>query len=180
MQNKNNYITMLGTGNALATRCYNTCFTLHSSGGTVLMVDAGGGNGVLTQLERAGMRCEDIHDLFVPHAHTDHFLGCIWMMRMALQFHHSLHVWSHRKVLDLLTDVCRQILPMKEAKGIGGIVVMHELEDGERFEVDDLHLQCFDIHSTKERQFVSRPCCPMGNGSVVWVMSLSVLCAANM
>lgn len=84
------------------------------------------------------------------------------------------------KVLDLLTDVCRQILPMKEAKGIGGIVVMHELEDGERFEVDDLHLQCFDIHSTKERQFVSRPCCPMGNGSVVWVMSLSVLCAANM
>lgn len=55
------FITMLGTGNALATRCYNTCFTLHSSGGTVLMADAGGGNGVLTQLERAGMQCEDIH-----------------------------------------------------------------------------------------------------------------------
>ena len=107
MQNKNYYITMLGTGNALATRCYNTCFTLHSCGGTVLMVDAGGGNGVLTQLELAGMRCEDIHDLFVPHAHTDHFLGCIWMMRMALQFHHSLHVWSHQKVLHLLTDICR-------------------------------------------------------------------------
>ena len=41
MQNKNYYITMLGTGNALATRCYNTCFTLHSSGGVVLMVDNG-------------------------------------------------------------------------------------------------------------------------------------------
>ena len=39
-----NHITMLGTGSALATRCYNTCFTLHSSGGAVLMVDAGGGN----------------------------------------------------------------------------------------------------------------------------------------
>ena len=25
----NDYITMLGTGNAHATRCYNTCFTLH-------------------------------------------------------------------------------------------------------------------------------------------------------
>ena len=70
-----NHITMLGTGNALATRCYNKCFTLHSSGGAVLMVDAGGGNGVLTQLERVGVRCEDIHNLFVTHAHTDHLLG---------------------------------------------------------------------------------------------------------
>lgn len=89
-------ITMLGTGNALATRCYNTCFTLRCLDGSALMVDAGGGNGVLTQLERAGMRCEDIHDLFVTHAHTDHLLGCVWMMRMALQFRHSLHVWSSK------------------------------------------------------------------------------------
>jgi hypothetical protein len=49
MQNKNDYITMLGTGNALATRCYNTCFTLHGEKG-VLLVDAGGGNGILTQM----------------------------------------------------------------------------------------------------------------------------------
>ena len=40
------YITMLGTGNALATRCYNTCFTLHDPSGEVLLVDAGGGNGI--------------------------------------------------------------------------------------------------------------------------------------
>ena len=153
METDKNFITMLGTGNALATRCYNTCFTLHSSGGTVLMVDAGGGNGVLTQLERSGMRCDDIKDLFVTHAHTDHLLGCVWMMRMALQFRHSLNVWSHRKVLRLLTDICRQILPKKEAEGIGSVVVMHELEDADCFEVGDLHLQCFDIHSTKERQF---------------------------
>ena len=59
MRQNQSSITMLGTGDALATRCYNTCFTLHSSGGTVLMVDAGGGNGVLTQMERAGMRCEE-------------------------------------------------------------------------------------------------------------------------
>lgn len=153
METDKNFITILGTGNALATRCYNTCFTLHSSGGTVLMVDAGGGNGVLTQLERAGMRCEDIHDLFVTHAHTDHLLGCVWMMRMALQFHHSLHVWSHQKVIRLLADICMEILPSKEAEGIGDFVVMHVLEDGDRFEVGDLRLQCFDIHSTKERQF---------------------------
>ena len=146
-------ITMLGTGNALATRCYNTCFTLHSPADSLLMVDAGGGNGVLTQLERANLRYADIHHLFVTHAHTDHLLGCIWMMRMALQYRYTLHVWSHQKVLGLLADICRQILPQKQAAGIGSLVVLHTLEDGDCFEVGDMRLQCFDIHSTKERQF---------------------------
>lgn len=59
MKQENDMITMLGTGNALATRCYNTCFTLHGKSG-ILLVDAGGGNGILTQLERAGIRREDI------------------------------------------------------------------------------------------------------------------------
>jgi len=152
MSKDKSFIIMLGTGNALATRCYNTCFTLHSSG-TMLMVDAGGGNGVLTQLERAGLRCEDVHHLFVTHAHTDHLLGCVWMVRMALQFRFSLHVWSHQKVIRLLVDICRQVLPRREADGIGSIVVVHELEDGHCFEVGDMQLQCFDIHAAKERQF---------------------------
>ena len=42
-------ITMLGTGNALVTRCNNTCFTLHSASGALLLVDAGSGNGILRQ-----------------------------------------------------------------------------------------------------------------------------------
>ena len=50
-----NEIIILGTGNAMVTRCYNTCFILRSSSGKMLMVDAGGGNGILAQLERAGV-----------------------------------------------------------------------------------------------------------------------------
>lgn len=144
MQNGNNYITMLGTGNALATRCYNTCFTLHGKEG-VLLVDAGGGNGILAQLEKVGIRRVDISDLFVTHAHTDHLLGCIWMMRMALQFRYPLRVWSHKKVLGLLTDICRQILPPKEAEGIGSLVTINCLNDGEQFEAGGFAMQCFDI-----------------------------------
>lgn len=106
---------MLGTGNALATRCYNTCFTLQGKEG-VLLVDAGGGNGILAQLEKAGIRCEDISDLFVTHAHTDHLLGCFWMMRMALQFRYPLRVWSHKKVLGLLTDICVRYSPKKKQR----------------------------------------------------------------
>ncbi len=152
MHNGNNYVTMLGTGNALATRCYNTCFTLHGKE-SVLLVDAGGGNGILAQLEKAGIRRELISDLFVTHAHTDHLLGCVWMMRMALQFRYPLRVWSHHKVLQLLTEICRQILPPEEAVGIGNLVTMNCLSDGEQFEAGEFAMQCFDIHSTKERQF---------------------------
>lgn len=152
MSKKNHYITMLGTGNALATKCYNTCFTLHNNEG-ILLVDAGGGNGILSQLEKAGIKREDISDLFVTHAHTDHLLGCIWMVRMALQFNYRLRVWSHKKVLDLLTDICRQVLPPKKAAGIGEVVTMNYLNDGDQFKAGSFDMQCFDIHSTKEYQF---------------------------
>ena len=42
-------ITMLGTGHATVTKCYNTCFTI-SENGKHFLVDAGGGNGILWML----------------------------------------------------------------------------------------------------------------------------------
>lgn len=138
IMSQNQYITMLGTGNALATKCYNTCFVIHTAGRPTLMVDAGGGNGVLTQLEKAKIPIGDITDLFVTHAHTDHLLGCIWMIRMALQFSNPLHIWSHSKVVQILNSVGRATLPAGEAEGIGEIVQFHCLESGEKFKIGDL------------------------------------------
>ncbi|MBQ6139995.1 MAG: MBL fold metallo-hydrolase [Kiritimatiellae bacterium] len=146
-------ITMLGTGNAHCTRCYNTCFTLQNADGGILLVDAGGGNGILVQMERAGLRIEDVHDIFVTHAHTDHLLGVVWIVRMALEHDCRLNVWSHEKVLGLLDFVCRQILPHKATARLGDIVRFRRIEDGETFSVGCMGLQCFDIHSAKERQF---------------------------
>ena len=73
-------ITVLGTGNAMATRCYNTCFALHQ-GEEILLADAGGGNGILVQLEKAGIDPAHIHQMIVTHEHTDHILGVVWMVR---------------------------------------------------------------------------------------------------
>ena len=53
----------------------------------------------------------------------------------------------------MLADICHDILPPMEAAGIGTLVVMHVLNDGEKFEVGEMRLQCFDIHSEKELQF---------------------------
>ena len=104
-------------------------------------------------VERAGLRKEEIHDLFVTHAHTDHLLGVIWLVRMALQFRYSLNIWSHAKVLSLLDGICRQILPQKEVSRLGDLVAFQRLEDGGTFRVGDMNFQCFDIHSSKEPQF---------------------------
>ena len=60
-------LTLLGTGNALVTRCYNTCFLL-SEGDDQLLVDGGGGNTILSQLEQktsTGLQREDIIPLLL-------------------------------------------------------------------------------------------------------------------
>ena len=77
-------LTMLGTGNALVTECYNTCFVL-SEGNDHFMVDGGGGMTVLHQLKYAGLDWRQMRTIFVTHKHIDHLLGIIWMMRMICQ-----------------------------------------------------------------------------------------------
>ena len=150
-----NQIIMLGTGNATVTQCYNTCFLLETST-TRLLVDAGGGNGVLRQLQRAGVALRDLHHLFVTHAHTDHVLGVIWVIRMVAQckdYEGHLHVYGHDKVLLVLRTIIDMILAKKQLARVAQRVVFHQLEDGDRFPVGDMTIQCFDIHSTKEKQY---------------------------
>ena len=74
-------VTILGTGHATVTKCYNTCFTI-SENGKHFLVDAGGGNGILTQLENANIKPGDIENMFISHTHTDHIMGSVWMIRV--------------------------------------------------------------------------------------------------
>ena len=152
---KMNKITMLGTGNATVSQIYNTCFLLQTSS-TLLLVDAGGGNGILAQLRKAGVLISDIHHLFVTHAHTDHVLGVIWVIRMVAQckgYEGLLHVYGNDKVMKVIKTIIDMILAKKQLAKVAERVVFHQLEDGDCFEVGDMKLECFDIQSTKEKQF---------------------------
>lgn len=151
-------ITLLGTGNALVTKCYNTCFTLRTPE-TLLLVDAGGGNGILTQLEKAQIKLGDIHHLFVTHAHTDHIIGVLWVLRLFIQYNMrgsiegQLHIYGHDKAILVLKTMVELMLPGKLQKQIGKIVLFHELKAEDSIQVGDLNITCFDILSTKEKQF---------------------------
>lgn len=57
-------LTMLGTGNAVVTACYNTCFVLQESG-RYLLVDGGGGNTLLLRLKQADIDWRQIRTVFV-------------------------------------------------------------------------------------------------------------------
>ena len=78
-------LILLGTGNATVTKCFNTCFAI-KTGEEYFLVDTGGGNGIMTQLEKAGIPMESIHEIFMSHEHTDHLLGLIWLIRHVGKF----------------------------------------------------------------------------------------------
>ena len=162
-----NQITMLGTGNATVSQIYNTCFVLQTPS-TLMLVDAGGGNGILSQLKKVNVQISDIHHLFVTHAHTDHVLGVIWVIRMVAQckgYEGLLHVYGNDKVMKVIKTIIDMILAKKQLAKVAERVVFHQLEDGDSFEVGDMKLECFDIQSTKEKQFGFRAELPSSDES---------------
>lgn len=151
-------LTMLGTGNALVTKCYNTCFLMEDEG-RLFMIDGGGGNAVLHQIERAGYNWMDIRHIFVTHKHIDHLLGIVWMVRMITQFmahgdyEGDAYIYSHREILDLLRDMAGKLLTKKAAAMIDRRLRLVEVSDGESMEIIGHEVTFFDIQSTKARQF---------------------------
>ena len=127
---------MLGTGNALAARCYNTCFTLHDPSGEILLVDAGGGNGILTQLERAEIDLRSIHHLFITHTHTDHLLGAVWVIHSTKELQYGfVATMPDGKRLCCLGDepynpMCRSYAEGVDAQSVfsGTVLVPDDLE----------------------------------------------------
>ena len=158
---------MLGTGNAMCTRCYNTCFFLSASHGG-LMVDAGGGNGIFKQLEKAKIPFEHIHHIFVTHCHTDHIMGIIWMIRKISpmmhrgKYHGTLNIYCHNEVKHALLTMCNLMLPQKIMRALNNGINLQEVCDGEQVDIDDMKVSFFDIGSTKTKQFGFSALLPSG------------------
>ncbi len=151
-------ITMLGTGNALVTECYNTCFVLHEDN-QYFMVDGGGGSTILHQLRHAGIDWKSIRNIFVTHKHIDHITGALWMVRMICQYMNQEEyegeatIYAHDEVIALLWDLSEKLLQKKETAFINKRLHLVSVEDGETKEVLKKKVTFFDIHSTKARQF---------------------------
>ena len=152
-------ITMLGTGAAMVTTCYNTCFTISSSDSDEhFLVDGGGGNGILVQLQKANIRIGQIHNAFISHNHTDHLLGMVWVVRYIAQeinkerYSGCFSLYGHLKSLNALQMICSLVLQPRQYKLIGERILMCPIEHDVHLDIDGRHFHFFNIWSKKELQ----------------------------
>jgi len=151
-------LTMLGTGNAAATECYNTCFVLRE-GEKHFLVDAGGGNQILKILKDVEIPLEHIHDIFVTHEHVDHLLGVIWLIRMIGQkmnkgdYEGRLRIYCHRQLTGVIKAITEFTVQKKVTKLFDNRILLIPLENGEKREIIGCGVTFFDIGSTKAKQF---------------------------
>ena len=152
-------LIVLGTGNALATRCYNTCFAVEFSGGEVLLVDAGGGNGILRQLSDARVDPARIGHIILTHAHCDHMLGLVWMVRKIGTlmrngaYDGELTIHCSEKNEARLRAMCEATLEGRFVSLLGGRIRFCPVTDGDTHNIYGTPVTFFDIRSTKEQQY---------------------------
>ena len=151
-------IQMLGTGNAMVTNCYNTCFMMEHQG-EYLLVDAGGGNQILKKFKEMQLPFDRFRHMIVTHAHTDHILGVIWVIRqMATLMKKGTYggdftIHCHQGITDLLPGLCKTLLAKGQAKYIEDRILFDTVGDGDTRELLGQKVTFFDIHSTKLLQY---------------------------
>jgi len=151
-------LTMLGTGNAAVTECYNTCFVI-SEDNKHLLVDGGGGNTLLQRFKAAGFKWQDMRHIILTHRHIDHLLGIVWMLRFILQnmsrgkYEGEAYIYAHDECIILLKQLAELLLLPKETKFIGERLHLVEVKDGDKLEINGRNVTFFDIGSTKAKQF---------------------------
>ncbi len=149
---------ILGTGNATVTKCYNTCFALQQDE-EYFLVDTGGGNGILAQLEKAHIPMEQIHEIFLSHEHTDHLLGLIWLIRMIATkmkkglYAGDLQIYCHANLKQTILTIAKLTVQDKFYNMIGQRIHLVTVADGETCTIMGQDTTFFDIGSTKAEQY---------------------------
>lgn len=150
-------ITILGTGSAMVTKCYNTTFTI-SNNSEHFLIDAGGGNTILSNLEKAHISLANIHNMFISHNHNDHILGAIWIIRAVCQnilkgkYEGNFNIYCHEKSIQALKTMCSFVLQQKFLNFFDNRVIFNKIYDGYETKILDRKTTFFDIQSTKELQ----------------------------
>ena len=163
----NEKIIMLGTGSAMVTDCYNTCFLLKSEN-DCLLVDAGGGNGILSAIKKSGIAWNSVKTMFITHSHTDHILGAVWVIRQISALMNSgkydgnFNIYCHDECVDSITAICNHTLAPKFLKNINTKIFINEVKDGEMQNAGSIQLTFFDIFSDKTKQFGFKAVFPSG------------------
>ncbi len=151
-------LIMLGTGSALVTECYNTCFAIEKDE-EYLLVNTGGGNGILRQLEKARIDYTHIHHIFLTNERTEHILGLVWLLRVigkAIReenYDGELYIYASSDVTDKMRALSALTLPKKYTWLFDHRIMFVPLYDGDRMQIMGYPTTFFDIASKHTKQY---------------------------
>ncbi|MGL4949081.1 MAG: MBL fold metallo-hydrolase [Anaeroplasmataceae bacterium] len=153
-----NELIVLGTGHAMVTKCYNTCFVIKNEYGT-LLVDGGGGNQIFNQLEKANIDISEINDIFVSHSHTDHVLGIVWVVRKIASlinsnnYRHKLNIYACKEVISDIIVMCEIMLPKKLTTLFNSKIMFNPIDNTSQAIINNMNFSFFNLLSKKQVQY---------------------------
>lgn len=82
--------------------------------------------------------------MFLTHAHTDHILGAVWIIRkaaammLAETYHGRFTIYCHDEAAKVLREICELTLAGKFLKFLGSKIRIQEVKDGEGIQISDM------------------------------------------
>ena len=152
-------IIVLGTGYATAENLFNTCFVLENDKKEKLLVDTGGGNGILSRLTKANVPINEIHDIFISHKHSDHVLGILWIIRKLEKFiadnkyEGNLTIYCHSELEKVIRGLCELTFKKRFLDLFDTRIFFKILEDGQKVNVIGYELEAIDICAKSDLQY---------------------------
>jgi len=151
-------IIVLGTGSAGVTKCYNTCFAIENNG-EFFLVDGGGGNGILAQLEKAEVELRNISNIFISHTHTDHILGIAWVIRFIISDMllgkiptRKINVYGNDIVIDTIKQLCELLINTNIKPGLRYVNFV-TVKDRDTKQIAGMNVRFFDALAKSEKQY---------------------------
>ncbi len=149
-------ILALGTGAADSTKYYQTAFLIQDET-TNLLVDTGGGSGILAQFDRFGVGLHDIQNIFITHKHIDHIFGLFWILRfrgaaIASGKAPDLTIYAPKENIALIRQVSAMFLKEKVLALFDVKIFFIATDDHAEISLNNWNIQFFDTQSKKETQ----------------------------
>lgn len=151
-------IIMLGTGNGGTMNLYNTCFIIQNENGNFL-IDTGGSIEIIKRLNQVDIDYKSIRHIFISHSHTDHILGIFWLFKkisrnvMNGDIKEKINLYCNDVVYQAIREVAKYILSDKLMNAIYNIVDFKVLNDGDKYNINDVDYTFFDIQAKGTKQF---------------------------
>lgn len=150
-------IVMLGTGSAMPMSNYHACFIIKDDSFTLLS-DAGGGNGILTQLDAANISPDEITHFILSHSHTDHILGAVWLIRALIHQYLNgkrlikLNLYANKLTANALREICRLTFLDSYFSEFDNVIDLNVIEPPKSDTIGSHSINFFDVGSENVQQ----------------------------